>query len=430
MSRTYISDLSGKVGEEVELHGWVYNKRSSGKLWFLILRDGTGYSQCVILKNNVSDSVFGLENKLTQESSISVKGLVKKDDRAVGGYELEASDITVHQIAEEFPISKKDHGTAFLMDNRHLWLRSKRQHAILKVRHEIIRAARDFLDDNGFVQVDTPIFTPSACEGTTTLFETDYFGKKAYLSQSGQLYNEATIMSFGKTYCFGPTFRAEKSKTRRHLTEFWMLEPEIAFCDLDEDMEWAEKHISHIVGRCLERCKEELEVLERDTSQLEKVIPPFPKISYTEAVEMLQKEGEEFEWGGDFGGGHETVLAEKFDKPVMVHRFPSAIKAFYMKHDPYDDKLAMGMDVLAPEGYGEIIGGGQREEDIDILIERIKEENLPKDAFNWYLDLRKYGSVPHAGYGMGIERVVAWICGLPHVRETIPFPRMIYRLEP
>jgi asparaginyl-tRNA synthetase len=355
---------------------------------------------------------------------------VKKDDRAVGGYELEASDITVHQIAEEYPISKKDHGTAFLMDNRHLWLRSKRQHAILKVRHEIIRAARDFLDDNGFVQVDTPIFTPNACEGTTTLFETDYFGQKAYLSQSGQLYNEATIMSFGKTYCFGPTFRAEKSKTRRHLTEFWMLEPEIAFCDLEEDMGWAEKHISHIVERCLERCKEQLESLERDTSHLEKVSPPFPKISYTEAVEVLQKEGEEFEWGGDFGGGHETVLAEKFDKPVMIHRFPSAIKAFYMKHDPDDDKLAMGMDVLAPEGYGEIIGGGQREEDIDVLIERIKKENLPKDAFNWYLDLRKYGSVPHAGYGMGIERVVAWICGLPHVRETIPFPRMIYRLEP
>ncbi len=430
MSRTYISDLSGKVGEEVELHGWVYNKRSSGKLWFLILRDGTGYTQCVILNNNVSDGVFELENELTQESSISVKGLVKKDDRAVGGYELEASDITVHQIAEEYPISKKDHGTAFLMDNRHLWLRSKRQHAILKVRHEIIRAARDFLDDNGFVQVDTPIFTPNACEGTTTLFETDYFGQKAYLSQSGQLYNEATIMSFGKTYCFGPTFRAEKSKTRRHLTEFWMLEPEIAFCDLEEDMGWAEKHISHIVERCLERCKEQLESLERDTSHLEKVSPPFPKISYTEAVEVLQKEGEEFEWGGDFGGGHETVLAEKFDKPVMIHRFPSAIKAFYMKHDPDDDKLAMGMDVLAPEGYGEIIGGGQREEDIDVLIERIKKENLPKDAFNWYLDLRKYGSVPHAGYGMGIERVVAWICGLPHVRETIPFPRMIYRLEP
>lgn len=430
VKHTYIADLRDYVGEEVTLHGWVYNKRSSGRIWFLILRDGTGSTQCVVVDGQVPDELFSLEGVLTQESSVSVTGYVKEDKRTVGGYELEVSDIRVHQVAQNYPISKKDHGTAFLMDNRHLWIRSKRQNAVLKVRVEIIRACRDFLDSNGFVNLDTPIFTANACEGTTTLFETDYFGQQAFLAQSGQLYNEANIMSFGKVYCFGPTFRAEKSKTRRHLTEFWMLEPEMAYCDIDENMEWAEGLICHIVDWALRKCREQLEILERDTTQLEKVKKPFARISYTDAVELLKDRGEEFEWGGDFGGGHETIISDQFDGPVIVHRFPAAIKAFYMKRDPEDDRLALGMDFLAPEGYGEMIGGGEREDDYDTLLRNLKQHKLPEDSFQWYLDLRKYGTVPHAGFGLGLERTVTWICGLSHVRETIPFPRMIYRLEP
>ena len=370
------------------LNGWVYNKRSSGKIWFLILRDGTGYTQGVVAQENVPNEVFDLEPALTQESSVSMAGLVKKDKRSIGGYELDVSNIKVHQIAEEYPITKKEHGTAFLMDNRHLWLRSRKQNAVLKVRAETVRAIRDYFDSNGFVNLDTPIFTANACEGTTTLFETEYFGQKAFLAQSGQLYNEANIMSFGKVYCFGPTFRAEKSKTRRHLTEFWMVEPEIAYCDLDENMGWGEGLICHIAEWALNNCQEQLEVLERDTSQLEKIKSPFPRISYTEAVDILNTKGEKFEWGGDFGGGDETVISEHFDGPVIVHRFPAAIKAFYMKRDPENEKLALGMDILAPEGYGEVIGGGEREHDHDTLVKRINEHKLPEDAFQWYLDLR------------------------------------------
>ncbi|MFQ6674246.1 MAG: asparagine--tRNA ligase [Fidelibacterota bacterium] len=430
VDHTYIADLPELVNQEVTLHGWVYHKRSSGKIWFLILRDGTGYAQCVVARGSVSEQVFNLEPVLSRESSVSVTGVVREDERAIGGYEVQSKNIRVHQITMDYPITKKEHGTAFLMDHRHLWLRSRRQHAILKVRHQVIRACRDFLDDHGFIQVDTPIFTSSPCEGTTTLFETDYFGQRAYLTQSGQLYNEAIIMAVGKTYCFGPTFRAEKSKTRRHLTEFWMLEPEMAYCDLDEDMEWAETLIEYVVGRTLEKCGEQLEILERDTAGLESVKVPFARISYSEAVEILEKEGESFDWGDDFGGGHETVISQHFDGPVIIHRFPAAVKAFYMKRDPEDDNLALGMDILAPEGYGEIVGGGQREEDHETTLRLLKAENLSETAFKWYLDLRRYGTVPHSGFGLGIERFVSWICGLSHVRESIPFPRMIYRLEP
>ena len=430
MGKTYIANLADHVGKEVMLNGWVYTKRSSGKIWFLILRDGTGYTQGVISQENVPDEVFDLEPVLTQESSVSLTGLVKEDKRSIGGYELDVSDIKVHQIADKYPITKKEHGTAFLMDNRHLWLRSRKQNAILKVRAETVRAIRDYFDSNGFVNLDTPIFTANACEGTTTLFETEYFGQRAFLAQSGQLYNEANIMSFGKVYCFGPTFRAEKSKTRRHLTEFWMVEPEIAYCDLDENMDWGEGLICHIVQWALENCREQLEVLDRDTSQLEKIKAPFPRISYTEAVDILNDKGESFEWGGDFGGGDETVISQHFNSPVIVHRFPAAIKAFYMKRDPEDDKLALGMDILAPEGYGEVIGGGEREHNHDTLVRRINEHKLPKDSFQWYLDLRKYGTVPHSGFGLGVERTVSWICGISHLREAIPFPRMIHRLEP
>jgi len=430
VGKTYIANLADHVGKEVMLNGWVYTKRSSGKIWFLILRDGTGYTQGVISQENVPDEVFDLEPVLTQESSVSLTGLVKEDKRSIGGYELDVSDIKVHQIADKYPITKKEHGTAFLMDNRHLWLRSRKQNAVLKVRAETVRAIRDYFDSNGFVNLDTPIFTANACEGTTTLFETEYFGQKAFLAQSGQLYNEANIMSFGKVYCFGPTFRAEKSKTRRHLTEFWMVEPEIAYCDLDENMDWGEGLICHIVQWALENCREQLEVLDRDTSQLEKIKAPFPRISYTEAVDILNDKGESFEWGGDFGGGDETVISQHFNSPVIVHRFPAAIKAFYMKRDPEDDKLALGMDILAPEGYGEVIGGGEREHNHDTLVRRINEHKLPKDSFQWYLDLRKYGTVPHSGFGLGVERTVSWICGISHLREAIPFPRMIHRLEP
>jgi len=428
--KVYISDVATHVGKEVKIYGWLYNKRHSGKLWFLLVRDGTGLIQAVVFKGNVSDEVFQRCEEVTQESSIIVTGTISEDERSPGGYELQASDIEILHLAEEYPITPKEHGATFLMDHRHLWLRSRRQHAILRVRHQVIRACHDYFDNNGFVLLDTPIFTPNACEGTTTLFETDYFDTKAYLTQSGQLYAEAGAMAFGKVYCFGPTFRAEKSKTRRHLTEFWMIEPEVAYLDLDGDMELAEDFITYIVQRVLEANQEELKILERDTAPLERVQKPFPRITYDEAVEILEKNNQEFESGDDFGAPDETVISESFDRPVLVHRYPAQVKAFYMKNDPEQPDRALCVDMLAPEGYGEIIGGGQREDDLVVLERKIKEHDLPKEAFEWYLDLRRYGSVPHAGFGLGIERAVTWICGLKHLRETIPFPRMINRLYP
>ncbi len=432
MGRTYVHDLHAHAGEEVQLHGWLYNKRSSGKIRFLLLRDGTGVVQCVLVKNQVPETAFNLFDSLTQESSFSVKGKVRKEDRAPGGYELEVIDITkVYQVAQEYPITPKEHGVEFLADRRHLWLRSARQHAILRIRHRIIKAVRDFYDGRGFTLVDSPILTPAACEGTSTLFETDYFDLgKAYLTQSGQLYAEAGAMALGKVYCFGPTFRAEKSKTRRHLTEFWMVEPEVAFNDLNDNMDLAEDFLEYIVQSVLTDCPEELKTLERNTDKLKNVRKPFPRITYDEAVKILHDKGLPFEWGNDLGGTDETVVSEQFDRPVMVHRYPAEVKAFYMKRDPENPKLALAVDVLAPEGYGEIIGGSQREDDLDALLSRINEHKLPQEAFEWYLDLRRFGSVPHAGFGMGIERTVAWICGIEHIRETIPFPRMIYRINP
>ncbi len=428
--RVYIEDIHRYLDQEVIIAGWLYNKRTSGKIQFLLVRDGTNIIQCVVSKNDVPEEIFELYDKMGLESSLIVKGWVREDKRSPLGYELHVTDMRLVQAAVDYPITKKEHGIDFLMDHRHLWLRSRKQFAILRIRHEIISAIRDFFNERHFILVDAPIFTPAACEGTTTLFETDYFGDKAYLTQSGQLYAEAAAMAFGKVYTFGPTFRAEKSKTRRHLTEFWMVEPEVAYFDLDDDMKLAEEFISYIVQRVLKNRKMELDILERDTSRLEKVIPPFPKITYTEAVEILKKNGVDFPWGDDFGGGDETIISEQFEKPVIVHRYPAQVKAFYMKRDPENDALALAMDVLAPEGYGEIIGGSQREDDYDTLVKRIKEHNLPMDAFTWYLDLRKYGSVPHSGFGLGIERTVAWITGVHHIRETIPFPRTIYRLTP
>ena len=422
-----ISDFKGQV---VQLNGWVYNSRRSGKIGFLMLRDGFGIIQCIVAKNDVGEHKFEEFKKLTQESSLSIIGEVVENGRAPGGYEIITSDLNIHHLSTDYPISPKEHGTDFLMNHRHLWLRSKRQHSILKVRHEIIKATRDFFDDNDFTLVDSPIFTSNAAEGSTTLFSTDYFEEQAYLSQTGQLYGEASAMAFGRHYNFGPTFRAEKSKTRRHLTEFWMVEPEIAFCDIEEDMEWAEKLIHFIIKRVLGNRRTELETLDRDIPQLEEALKPFPRISYTEGVEMLKAGGIDFEWGDDFGAPHETYIAEKFDQPVIVHRFPTEIKAFYMKRDPENEKVVLGMDILAPEGYGEIVGGSERETRINILEDRIAVEGLNQEDFDWFLDLRRYGSVPHSGFGMGIERVVAWICKLPHVRETIPFPRMMGRLRP
>jgi asparaginyl-tRNA synthetase len=431
MKRVYIESLNDHVGEVAELRGWLYHKRSSGKVRFLVMRDGTGILQGVMVKGGVSDEVFEKFDALTQESSFSMTGKVKKDDRAPGGFELEVRDVQVISIALEYPITPKEHGIEFLADRRHLWLRSSRQHAIMRVRHRIIKAIRDFFDGRGFTLVDSPILTPAACEGTSTLFETDYFDLgKAYLTQSGQLYAEAGAMALGKVYCFGPTFRAEKSKTRRHLTEFWMVEPEVAFNDLNDDMELAEDFLEYIVQNVLKDCEKELKALERNTTMLQNVKAPLPRISYDEAVEMLRKKGTSFEWGNDLGGTDETVISEQFDRPVMVHRYPAQVKAFYMKRDPLNANLALAVDVLAPEGYGEIIGGSQREDDLQALLDRIKEHNLPQEAFEWYLDLRRYGSVPHAGFGLGVERTVSWICGLEHIRETIPFPRMIYRNTP
>lgn len=430
MEKIFIKDLKDHVDKEVTLHGWVYGLRSIGKIWFLTLRDGTGLLQCVVVKNDVDEDTFKKEEILTQESSVSVTGQVRTENRAIGGVELGVSKIKIHQIAEEYPISPKEHGTAFLMDHRHLWVRSKKQYAILKVRHQIIRAARGFFDDNDFVLFDSPMLTANAAEGTTSLFNVDYYDRTAYLSQTGQLYGEAGAMSFNRVYVFGPTFRAEKSKTRRHLTEFWMLEPEIAYCDIFENIEWAEKLIVHIVKHCLENCQEELKILERDISKLEKVKAPFPRLTYDEAAKLIKEKGIDFEYGSDFGGTDETIIAEQFDSPVIIHRWPADIKAFYMKRADDNEDLALGMDILAPEGYGEIIGGGQREDDHDILVKRIKEHGLPMEPFKWYLDLRKYGSVPHSGFGLGLERTVTWITGIRHIRETIPFPRTMARLEP
>ncbi|MCE1187593.1 MAG: asparagine--tRNA ligase [Ignavibacteria bacterium] len=431
MKNIYISELKQYVGQEVTLHGWLYNKRSSGKLRFLILRDGSGYLQCVVFKGAVTPEIFEITDKLNQETAFTVTGSVREEARAQGGVELDVKDIKVISDSHEYPITPKEHGTEFLMDLRHLWVRSSRQVAILKVRHRIVKAIRDFFDMKGFTLFDAPIITPAACEGTSTLFETPYFDLgKAYLTQSGQLYAEAGAMALGKVYTFGPTFRAEKSKTRRHLTEFWMVEPEVAFADLYDDMDLAEEFLEYIVQSVLADRQEELKVLERDLSVLEKVRRPFPRISYDEAVEILHKNGIEFEYGNDLGATDETVISSQYDRPVMVHHYPSAVKAFYMKRDPENPNLALAVDVLAPEGYGEIIGGSQREDNLDLLLERIHEHNLPEEAFSWYLDLRRFGSVPHAGFGLGLERTVAWICGLDHVRETIPFARMIYRNTP
>ena len=428
--RVYISDISKHADQEVKIKGWLYNKRSSGKLWFLQVRDGSGHIQAVAFKGDVSEEVFQRCEKVTQESAIIVTGKVSEDKRAPSGYELQMKDVQIVHLAEEYPISPKEHGSTFLLDHRHLWLRSSKQNAILRIRHEVIRACRDFFDSRGFVLIDAPIFTPNACEGTTTLFETEYFGSKAYLTQSGQLYMEAGAMAFGKVYCFGPTFRAEKSKTRRHLTEFWMIEPEVAYLDLDGDMDLAEDFIAYIVQRVLENRRAELELIERDIAPLEKVTKPFPRISYDAAVDILKKKNIEFEYGNDFGAPDETAISDEFDKPLLVHRYPAQLKAFYMKNDPEQPDKALCVDMLAPEGYGEIIGGGQREDDLETLEQKIIEHDLPKQAFEWFLDLRRYGSVPHSGFGLGIERAVTWICGLDHLRETIPFPRLINRLNP
>ena len=431
MKAVTINKLSEYEGKAVELRGWVYNIRSIGKIWFIIFRDGTGLLQGVVVKGEATDESFALEQELHQEDSVIITGMVRKESRSVGGYEVGIKEIkVVNHVTEEFPISHKEHGADFLMSNRHLWLRSKRQNAIMRVRHQIVKAIRDFFDTNGFTLIDSPIFTGNAVEGTTTLFEVDYFERSAYLTQSGQLYQEAGATAFGKTYCFGPTFRAEKSKTRRHLTEFWMVEPEMAYVDLDENMTWAENLVGYIVDKVLKKCIPEFEVLERDIKKLEAIVPPFPRMTYDEASEILKNNGSDFQYGSDFGTPDETLLSEQFDKPIMIHRWPADIKAFYMKRDEHNDELALGVDMIAPEGYGEIIGGGQREDDIDVLTNRIRHHDLSLEPFKWYLDLRKYGSVPHSGFGLGLERTVAWICGTKHIRETIPFPRTRSRLEP
>jgi len=430
MTQTYISDIAAQEGKEVELRGWIYNLRSSGKLKFLQLRDGTGMIQCVMSKKNVPEASWETGEKLTQETSLIVHGMVNKDDRAPSGYELWVSDIELVGESIDYPISPKEHGDAFLLDHRHLWLRSSRQHAIMRVRHHVIKAIRNFLDDRGFINLDAPIFTPNAAEGTTTLFETEYFGDKAYLSQSGQLYMEPGCAALGKVYCFGPTFRAEKSKTRKHLTEFWMLEPEVAFMDLDGCMELGEDLICFIIERVLERCSMDLQTLERDISKLEAVKKPFPRIHYQEACDILVKKDTGFTPGDDFGAPDEEALSEGYDSPIIIHRFPANIKAFYMKCEADDPNTSLSCDFIAPEGFGEIIGGSQREDNPEILERKIREHDLPMDAFQWYLDVRKYGSFPHSGFGLGLERTIAWMCGVRHIRECIPFPRMMHRLKP
>ncbi|MDA3871864.1 MAG: asparagine--tRNA ligase [Candidatus Marinimicrobia bacterium] len=427
---TLAKNIDKHLNETITLKGWVYNIRKSGKIWFLIFRDGTEFIQCVILKNEVSPEVFKLKTTLTQESSITVTGVVQEAPSQKFGYEILVKNIEVTQIAEEYPISLKEHGIEFLLDNRHLWLRSKLPNAILKIRHEVSKASRDFFDERDFTLIDSPMFTPNASEGTTTLFKTKYFDQEAYLTQSGQLYSEAAIMGFNKTYCFGPIFRAEKSKTRRHLTEFWMIEPEMAFYDINDNMELAEEYVSYIIQQVLKNRRKELEILKRDVTILEKIKPPFPRITYDEAVKILQKNGRDFKWGDDFGAPDETLITKEFDKPIFIHRWPAETKPFYMKRDKNDDKYVLGMDMIAPEGHGEIIGGSQREDDLDLLLERIKKENLSEKMYNWYIDLRRYGSVPHSGFGLGLERTIGWICGIKHIREAIPWPRTIVRLSP
>ncbi|HEX2252480.1 MAG TPA: asparagine--tRNA ligase [Thermoanaerobaculia bacterium] len=425
-----IRHLPEHAGEEVVVRGWVENRRSSGKIAFLQVRDGSATVQAVASRADLSETEWADVERLTQESTVELTGRVKEDRRAPSGVELQLTGLAVIHVTEDYPITPKEHGTAFLMEHRHLWLRSSRQRAVLAVRNEAEQAIRDFFYRREYTLIDSPILTPAACEGTSTLFETDYFGEPAYLSQSGQLYLEPAAAAFGKVYCFGPTFRAEKSKTRRHLMEFWMVEPEVAFLEFDGLMELAEEFLTEIVGRVLERCAEPLKVLERDPAKLERIQAPFPRITYGEAIEILREKGADIGWGDDLGGDEETMLAEHFERPVMVHRYPAASKAFYMQPDPADPKLALAVDVLAPEGYGEIIGGSQRIHDHDLLLARIREHDLPVEAFQWYLDVRKYGAFPHSGFGMGIERFVAWMCGVPHLRETIPYPRMLYRIYP
>ena len=429
--QTYIEDIATHQGETVTLKGWLHNLRSSGKIHFLTVRDGTGFVQAIMSTSNVGEELFVRANHLGHESAIIVIGSVRADARAPGGYEVDVSDLTVVGDSSDYPITPKEHGVEFLHDHRHLWIRSPRQQAILRVRHEVVNAIRDFLNGHGFILADTPIFTPAACEGTTTLFPVQYFEETtAYLAQSGQLYNEANAAGLGRVYCFGPTFRAEKSKTRRHLTEFWMVEPEVAYASLDDTIDLGEALVSAVVTRVLGQRRRELDVLERNVSVLERVQPPFPRITYDEALEILRAEGQSIEWGRDLGGADETVISQHFDRPVVIHRYPSACKAFYMKPDPGRPDVALCVDIIAPEGYGEIIGGGERLADYDLLLQRIREHDLPQDAFEWYLDLRRYGSVPHSGFGMGVERVVSWICGLDHLREAIPYPRMLHRLTP
>ncbi len=430
MKWVYVEDIGKYAGQDVEIRGWVYNKRSSGKIRFLLVRDGTGIVQSTIFSGEAEHPLFKTFDSLTQESSVIVRGRVREDKRAPGGFELGLEEIEVIQIAAEYPITPKEHGTPFLMEHRHLWLRSQKQHAVLQVRAEVIRAIRNFFDGRGFRLMDTPILTPSACEGTTTLFETEYFDQKAYLSQSGQLYNEATAAAFGKVYCFGPTFRAEKSKTRRHLIEFWMVEPEVAFATLQDTIELGEDLILFILERVLSNRKNDLEVLERDIKGLEAIGKPFPRLTYDEALPRLREKGSAIQWGDDFGAPEETIISEIYPSPVCVTHFPTKIKAFYMQPDSARPDLALGVDFLASEGYGEIIGGGQRIHDPVLLEQRIQEHGLPREAYQWYIDLRKYGSCPHSGFGLGVERTVSWICGTKHIRETIPFPRLLYRIYP
>lgn len=427
----FINQCHDYLEKEVTIRGWLVHKRSSGKVRFLVIRDGSGILQGIMLKNSVLPDVFQSFDQLTQETSLALTGVLHEEPRAPGGVELEISNLQVYQITQDYPISPKEHGIAFLMEHRHLWLRSSRQQAVLWIRHELTRAIRDFLDSHNFMQLDAPILTPAACEGTSTLFSTPYFDQgNAYLSQSGQLYMEAGAMAFGRVYCFGPSFRAEKSKTRRHLTEFWMVEPEIAFADLDQVISWSEQLISFMIGRVLERRLEELKLLERDIRFLERISPPFPRITYTEALEILRGQGQAVNFGDDLGADEETQIASKFEKPIVIHRYPVECKAFYMKRDPQDPGVVLNMDILAPEGYGEIVGGSVREDSLEYLQERVQAHGLSEKDLDWYLDLRRFGSVPHGGFGLGLERMVAWVCGLKHVREAIPFPRTLYRLYP
>ena len=430
MNWVYIEDLKDYVEKEVELRGWLYNSRFSGKLIFLIMRDGSGFCQCVVSLNDVGEEIFEKAKKLTLESSFIVRGVVREEKRAIGGYEILVKNIEIIQLAKDYPIGPKEHGIEFLMENRHLWIRSRKQWAIQRIRNELIKGVRDFFYERKFILFDSPILTPSACEGTTTLFDIDYFGEKAYLSQSGQLYNEIGAAAFGKVYCFGPTFRAEKSKTRRHLIEFWMVEPEVAFLDLQGNMELIEDFVSYIVQRVIENKKDELEILERDISKIKNVKPPFPKISYSDAVNLLHKKGNNLLWGEDFGGDEETLISEEYDRPVFIYKYPKECKAFYMKEDLENPLLSLSCDLLAPEGYGEIVGGGQREDSYEKLIQRMEELKIPIEPYKWYLELRKYGTFPHSGFGLGIERTLSWICGIHHVRETIPLPRLLERIYP